>query len=721
MNDDTVTTTATTTMPSTPLNAAAYSTSTLDAIRVASVDPIMKPSRTILVATISTTLHSDCGKSLWYSCRNNTRHSHHNKQRMVRGSILFISMMIVATVCHLYKSTVTFNQYDLPDGNQSINSYDTPATTTEASANRVKANAASVPLQTVTQDELIHLTIEDYVIQKLPFLLNSNNRNSNKKQMEVLQKNLQFAYRNVSEMLDRSQRFPSIQQRVKLYMSNWYIPPCQNDDRIVYEYSTTGSSSGIVPTSTSTTNSNTEPKKAITALTVHEMSKPLVVDNNSNSRNKKAKQKFPNPQQPQQRVFVINSHFDGTHDESFDEVHYMDRQWFEQNCTHKYCQDMVEFLLPALDRVQQEPNNNIHNDFRTIPILYQFGDMHQTRATQFHPTNHTYTKRVRYPNLPVIQKVRMSQSQSNLFDITDDTKFQCYQSHERRVSIAARSLITLTDNPTRNQNNNKIPLSSPHFEPIIFKLKTHRHYGGIYKVADADTMPWDSKKNSAIFRGSLTGLFPNNMNAKDVEKLTEYDRCRLLPRCWFTVMHATSTLVDSKLTEPYAESKGISRVIKIPSNQQKLDLYGNRMSMDELLQYKALILLEGNDVSSGLKWALFSNSIVMMPPPTLTSWAMEEMLQPWVHYVPIQVYTTNTTKEHHGDDAGTKTNGVVTTFTFTDAEEKMQWIIDNDDKAREIVKASTLFIADLVLHPDVPKDEASIFDEMARRYLSHFV
>ena len=51
----------------------------------------------------------------------------------------------------------------------------------------------------------------------------------------------------------------------------------------------------------------------------------------------------------------------------------------------------------------------------------------------------------------------------------------------------------------------------------------------------------------------------------------------------------------------------------------------------------------------------------------------------------------------------------------------MQWIIDNDDKAREIVKASTLFIADLVLHPDVPKDEASIFDEMARRYLSHFV
>ena len=137
---------------------------------------------------------------------------------------------------------------------------------------------------------------------------------------------------------------------------------------------------------------------------------------------------------------------------------------------------------------------------------------------------------------------------------------------------------------------------------------------------------------------------------------------------------------------------------------EQVNLYGNRMSMEELLEYKALIMLEGNDISSGLKWALFSSSIVMMPVPTLTSWSMEEMLQPWVHYVPISVYQSS--------------NGET---IVTDAEEKMQWILDNDEKAREIVKASTLWMADLILHPDEIDDEKMISDEMAWRYLSHFV
>ena len=82
---------------------------------------------------------------------------------------------------------------------------------------------------------------------------------------------------------------------------------------------------------------------------------------------------------------------------------------------------------------------------------------------------------------------------------------------------------------------------------------------------------------------------------------------------------------------------------------------------------------------------------------------MEEMLQLWVHYVPINV--------HRSSDGE----------TTTDAEEKMQWILDNDDKAREIVKASTLWMADLILHPDEIDDEKFISDEIARRYLTHFV
>ena len=53
------------------------------------------------------------------------------------------------------------------------------------------------------------------------------------------------------------------------------------------------------------------------------------------------------------------------------------------------------------------------------------------------------------------------------------------------------------------------------------------------------------------------------------------------------------------------------------------------MSVKEMLKNKAIIMMEGNDVASGLKWALYSSSVVMMPVPTVTSWALEEMLQPW--------------------------------------------------------------------------------------------
>jgi hypothetical protein len=82
---------------------------------------------------------------------------------------------------------------------------------------------------------------------------------------------------------------------------------------------------------------------------------------------------------------------------------------------------------------------------------------------------------------------------------------------------------------------------------------------------------------------------------------------------------------------------------------------------------------------------------------------MEEMLQPWVHYVPINLHKDYA---HSGR---------------TDVEEKMQWVLDNDERAQQIVRASTLWIADLVLHPDVKEDETKIFDEVARRYLAHFV
>lgn len=46
-----------------------------------------------------------------------------------------------------------------------------------------------------------------------------------------------------------------------------------------------------------------------------------------------------------------------------------------------------------------------------------------------------------------------------------------------------------------------------------------------------------------------------------------------------------------------------------------VDLLRDMKSMEDLLEYKMIISWQGNDISSGLKWQLWSRSVVMMAPP----------------------------------------------------------------------------------------------------------
>jgi Glycosyl transferase family 90 len=70
---------------------------------------------------------------------------------------------------------------------------------------------------------------------------------------------------------------------------------------------------------------------------------------------------------------------------------------------------------------------------------------------------------------------------------------------------------------------------------------------------------------------------------------------------------------------------------------------------------------------------------------------MEELLEPWVHYIPMLPDGSN-------------------------AEEIVQWALDNEKEARRIAERATLFMYDLVYHPDAASDDRKIQEEMARRY-----
>jgi len=212
-------------------------------------------------------------------------------------------------------------------------------------------------------------------------------------------------------------------------------------------------------------------------------------------------------------------------------------------------------------------------------------------------------------------------------------------------------------------------------------------------------IPWSEKKNAAIWRGALTGMKRAGFRVfqESLKDQSKYSMCQNLQRCRLVYNYANSSLVNASITGVlmYHPHNMIEGPV-IPEVLNGVRLYGSRLSYDVLLQYKALIMLEGNDISSGLKWALYSNSVVLAQVSLYTSWAMEELLEPWVHFVPL------------ADD-------------LSDVHEKMQWVLDHDEEAQKIAHAGTLWISDLIFHPDAASDEEAVFDETFIRYKQHFV
>jgi hypothetical protein len=92
-----------------------------------------------------------------------------------------------------------------------------------------------------------------------------------------------------------------------------------------------------------------------------------------------------------------------------------------------------------------------------------------------------------------------------------------------------------------------------------------------------------------------------------------------------------------------------------------------RLTIDEQLDYKFILCLEGNDVASNLKWVMSSNSLAVMPKPKFETWFMEGQLIPHLHYVQIK------------DD-------------YSDLEEQLTFYINHPEKALEIIRNANAYV-----------------------------
>ena len=88
--------------------------------------------------------------------------------------------------------------------------------------------------------------------------------------------------------------------------------------------------------------------------------------------------------------------------------------------------------------------------------------------------------------------------------------------------------------------------------------------------------------------------------------------------------------------------------------------------MWEMMAYRYIVSVEGNDVATNLKWAMASNSVVMMPRPRVETFFAEGSLKEYVHYVPIK------------DDC-------------SDLVDQVLWCESRFDKCKSIAEAATLY------------------------------
>lgn len=358
----------------------------------------------------------------------------------------------------------------------------------------------------------------------------------------------------------RSKRFPSIEERVKLYMSNWYTPPCPQTPggfiRFQFEPSQ---------------DEELWPTLLLQGLESH----PLV--------NETGVMHVENIVAPD-TLFYFDSRLilncakerDSNYKADARELKFDSRIEARANML-MYCKDVKELMLPALRHIVSE--NDRRNVTKLPPTLLQFGDMKKS---------HDFGM----IQVPHIKKFRSAATgKSELAAVTSQ---DCYSSPRDVLSTV---------------HSNDI------FQPIIWKLATNRHYSKLYEMQNLD-IPWHKKINKAIFRGQLTGS-RDGYN----KKASAEENCQKLKRCRLVYNHAHSKLIDAKLTHTRS---------RLPDKLNGVQLVQRKATLSRLLRYKAIIMMEGNDVASGLKWALLSQSVVLMPPPQHSSWAMEELLEPWV-------------------------------------------------------------------------------------------
>lgn len=181
------------------------------------------------------------------------------------------------------------------------------------------------------------------------------------------------------------------------------------------------------------------------------------------------------------------------------------------------------------------------------------------------------------------------------------------------------------------------------------------------KQEDFDAIVWENKIPTAVWRGTSTGL---GTTAQDNIRLFMYNFGRR-EECDVDGI----PFVDAKITKwnlrprKHKNNPYLRTILKEDFEM----ITSPYMTPLEQAQYKYILHLPGHTCAYRLSTEMFMGSVILFYPSPNRLW-FTHLLQPWVHYVPIE-------KE----------------FDENEICEKIRWCKENDDKCREIVKNAREF------------------------------
>ena len=232
-----------------------------------------------------------------------------------------------------------------------------------------------------------------------------------------------------------------------------------------------------------------------------------------------------------------------------------------------------------------------------------------------------------------------------------------------------------------------------HLRAIRVDLGGRRHLDAVPKVAECEAGPlgeWKNKKDAVIWRGAATGSDRYDAHCGRPSRLD------LAASFSEVAPGLCDTVTEDGVCEVDVDGFLLSLDFKITSQELFYgvpdNLVGRRVGLCEFVDHKIIVSIEGNDVATNLRWAMASMSTVFMPAPTMQTFFMEELLVPWVHFVPIE------------------------SPDFSDIVDKAHWCLVRNPKACEQIGRNGHIFASAMVDKEV---HGATREEVMRRYLKN--